>query len=282
VSDRQPGGDSLNQLDGSITGNVTQARYIGQINTYLGAVPATRPIPRQLPKTPQPFVDRAAAHAELTAIVDEGATQVYVWGASGVGTTGTVTAWFAKNRDRFPDGGIYLRLTDPVLGPLSDGEAVLRTLAALGVPPDDIPSPHAQRVALLPTALGDRAMLVVLDDMTSAAQVEPFLVEAERVIVVAIGKSRNWPLLSKGFRPVHVGALADEDSADLVGRITGLTDLVLDPDVVDGVVRTCGGTPLLLRLAAASFAVWDRAESHHHARRFLALGVDALATDQQD
>ncbi|WP_163506849.1 AfsR/SARP family transcriptional regulator [Fodinicola acaciae] len=116
-----------------------------------------------LPPAPAGFRGRQAELAELRALLRAGA--VAISGRWGVGKSALAIRLAHLVRDDYPDGQLYgdLRAGDDVLG---------RFLAAFGA---ESPEEPAERAALFRSLVADRRVLVVLDNATTEAQVEPLL-----------------------------------------------------------------------------------------------------------
>jgi hypothetical protein len=90
--------------------------------------------------------------------------------------TSLALRWSHQNRDRFPDGQLYVDLNgyapEP---PLMPERALGRFLAALGVPRAELTSDVGDAAALYRSLVSSRRMLIVLDNATDPSQVRPLL-----------------------------------------------------------------------------------------------------------
>jgi len=208
--------------------------------------PSSRPL-FQVPPRPPKLESRpeletlvAALRAEATGAV--GVTTALV-GAGGFGKTSLALLACHDDRVRefFTGGIIWVTIgrdrTTAEVGNLLRGlcEALSRQ------------APQMTDIGLLAHHLADLLagrgrMLVVVDDVWTAGQLEPFVILAERVRVLVT--TRNLVVLPDGHEQVRVDALDDRVAAEVLTR--GL------PPMAEGVRRKLlaltGGWPLLLAL----------------------------------
>lgn len=210
--------------------------------------------PAQLPAPPSTFSGRTAELAELDVLTssDDGHRCTVLDGAAGVGKTALVLAWAHERHGAFPDGQLYADLRGSAHGqPPSAEHVASRFLTDLGIPDAAVPSSAVARTALLRHVLAARRMLVVLDDVASAAQVRPLLPGpgAACTTVVASRHQLRGLSIRDGARHVGVQPLPDDDAARLVRTLLGGERLRAAPAAVDAMVHRCSGLPLALRIA---------------------------------
>lgn len=221
----------------------------------------TPSIPRQLPAQVPDFVARAG---ELDLLDAAHATRppgiVVVCGTAGVGKTALAVHWGHRNRDRFPDGRIFLDLRGDDAGhALPPHEALGRLLASVGVSDHDIPADAQSRAARWRTEIDGRKLLVLLDNAASADQVRPLLPGAHDAFVVITSRDSLAALVAlDGARRVELDLLPPADAAQLLRRLLG-DRAGTDPASIESLAAICAFLPLALRLAAE----YAGAQAHH-------------------
>ncbi|MFC4333655.1 AfsR/SARP family transcriptional regulator [Salininema proteolyticum] len=241
-------------------------------------------VPRELPAAPHPFVGR---EKETAAIVEalEGTgghlRVATVHGPGGMGKSALALAAGHRLADRFPDGQVYLNLHGHTPGhaPLTPTEALRRMLRSLGVDPGGTET-EDETAARLRTVLGDRRVLLILDNTRDTAQVRPLLPGSAGA--AAVITSRRPLALAGASTSIALGPLRDGDARDLVTH--GLPATASDGSAADAIVASCEGMPLALTIAAArcrtrpdlSMAAFARRLSNER-NRLSQLQIDDLA-----
>jgi tetratricopeptide (TPR) repeat protein/DNA-binding XRE family transcriptional regulator len=216
--------------------------------------PGGRPAPAQLPADVAGFTGRAAELARLDGMLTNGgnaATICAVAGMAGVGKTALAVRWGNRARDRFPDGQLFvdLRGYDPGR-PVEPGDALARMLAALGVPPAEIPLDLDEQAARYRTQLARRRMLVVLDNAGTVDQVRPLLPGAGECVTLVTSRDSLAGLVARdGAYRLDLDLLPVADATALLRRLVGprLDD---EPDAAATLIEQCARLPLALRVAA--------------------------------
>src|SRR6185437_4135253 len=171
-----------------------------------------------------------------------------VSGMGGIGKTALAIHAAHRLRDRFPDGQLYVSLQGAT-SPLSPGEVLARFLRDLGVPDAAIPADDAERAARYRTEMAARRMLVVLDDAGDAAQIRPLLPGTAGCGVIVTSRS-TLPGLA-GALLVHLDVLDPADARALFTAIVGPARAAAEPVALTGVLDSCAGLPLAVRIAAS-------------------------------
>jgi len=216
--------------------------------------PAGRSVPAQLPADVAGFTGRAAELAWLDGVLTTGGVTAIICavaGTAGVGKTALAVRWGHRTPQRFPDGQLYvdLRGYDPGR-PVEPGDALARMLAALGVPPTEIPLGLDEQAAHYRTQLASRRMLVVLDNAGSVEQVRPLLPGAGDCVTLVTSRDSLAGLVARdGAYRMDLDLLPVADATELLRRLIGAR-VDDEPDAAATLVEQCARLPLALRVAA--------------------------------
>ncbi|MFC5722949.1 BTAD domain-containing putative transcriptional regulator [Streptomyces gamaensis] len=230
-------------------------------------VPAAPAVPAQLPAPPADFTGRADQAAALArtltgtadstsgSAVDSGdggsPAVAVITGMGGVGKTSLALRTAHAVRGRFPDGQLYAELRGADGDPVDPGDVLGGFLAALGVPPARVPARTADRAALFRSALAGRAVLLVLDNAVSVAQVQPLLPGSGRCAVLVTARALT---AMPATATLPLDGLGPDDAVALIGRIAGAHRIEQEPRAVAALAEVCGRLPLALRVTAARLA----------------------------
>ncbi|HEX4834058.1 MAG TPA: cytochrome C, partial [Trebonia sp.] len=244
-------GGTWSEVSGT-TGDVVQARDVSG-GIHFHRLASEVPRPRQLP-SPQPvFVDREEAFAGLDGVVSAGAGRIaVVVGMPGVGKTALAVQWSNRNRDRFPDGQLYLNLhgygEGPPVGPL---RALWAFLVALGVPRSELAVDVEEAAAQYRSALAGRRVLIVLDNAREAQQARPLLPGHGACAVLVTSRAHMSGLVAReGARRIVLGVLPENDAVTLLARLVQSDRPDDQPSALGQFARLCARLPLALRIAA--------------------------------
>ena len=196
----------------------------------------SQPRPSPLPRLPEQFVPRPAEQerviTELRRLARVGggalglASTAALHGTGGFGKTTLALDVCHSDEVRwlFPDGVVWVEIGQaPVL------TAVLADVAALVSerPPVRFGTVDAASAALV-AALGDRRVLLVLDNVWQAADLEPFLRGGPRC--VRLVTSRRADVLPAGARVLSVDRMDPDQAVALLRRdLPGATDRAVYP-----------------------------------------------------
>ena len=251
-------------------------------------------VPAQLPRAPSGFAGREQELAWLNRLLPGGGRPLgdpaigVLAGAAGVGKTALAVLWAHRVADRFPDGQLFahLRGFDPQHAPMSPGDVLIRFLLALGVSGEDVPADVDERVALYRSILADRRVLVVLDDVRDAEQIEPLLPPASSSLVLVTTRVRLDALVARtGARLQVLGTLATDAAEQVLELMAGAPAEGRDRELRRRLARLCGHLPLALRIAGARLAGGPRwsvadlvSELTDERRRLSALDLEDPST----
>ena len=286
-ADRNRGPHVANVVSGS-PGTVVQAGVVHG-GVHVSVPPRVEPVvPRQLPAAPEPFVGRDRELAELdralTAAADHppGTPTVVVaaiGGAGGMGKTWLALVWANRHLDRFPDGQLFLDLRGfgPEGTPVEALTAVRGFLDAMGAVPDGVPADVDAQAALFRSLVAERRMLILLDNAASTDQVAPLLPGGGACTVLVTSRRRLTGLLARhSAHPLHLDALPNAGSHDLLSASAGARRAAEDGRAVADLVRLCGGLPLALGVVGAFTRSHPRLPLADIATELREAGPDAL------
>jgi hypothetical protein len=206
-------------------------------------VPAGTP---RLPAAPEVFTDRSDVIKRLDAVAtrpfDGRPRTARLHGPEGIGTTALAVHWGWRHADRFPDGQPYADLRGRTA---EEAPAVL--LRALGIPDDRIPATAAGRADALRTLVTGRRLLIVLDHVSSAAQIEPLLLTEPGVCTVVISRDRIGGPESANL---PLGPLPAKYAKRLVTAVAGKQAVAAAKAQLPGLLARCDGSPYALHAAA--------------------------------
>jgi WD40 repeat protein len=165
-----------------------------------------------------------------------------LWGAGGFGKTtmARLVVHREEIRERFPDGVVWVTLGEDTVGP-ELAEKVTNVVGLLGGVRPGLTDPVVAGVEL-GRVVGDRRVLLVVDDVWSAAQVEPFLIGGPGAVRLFTTRIRG--VLPGWAEVVRVDEMSRGEAELLlragVGGVSGA--------VVAGLLAVTGRWPVLLAL----------------------------------
>jgi hypothetical protein len=273
-------GDAATPLDFDHVDTAKPVSKDGQIYVAIESLikaHLTTPIPKRkrvptanapyltVPPLPENYVERAGALGALRAAVtaDRTSRSIGMIAVHGMGGLGKTILAQALCRDEvvqqaFIDGVVWITVGEV---PRDDVAARLREVGkALG---DDPAAYDGERAAQnrYRSVIRDKAALIVLDDVWSARDIEPFRAESPRSRLVfttrdaGIASGTSAHLLTPDF-------LSPEESRAMLASWFG-TSVDAMPPSADEVIRECGGLALAVATIGArlrvnkSLALWD-------------------------
>lgn len=250
-----PSSTSRNEISGVVYGPAIQARDIhGDVQIHL---PTSRlPPPSQLPP-PVQLAGRARALAAMEAARTN--RVIVITGPPGIGKTVLAVNWGHAVREDFPDGTLYEDLHGHAPdGPARPGDALGRFLRALGITPRNVPAELGELTAMYRSLTADKRMLVVLDDVLTAAQVIPLLPPSTGSVAVVTSRWRLSGLAVRGARFIQLDGLDSDDALELLSRTLGDDRALADPYAARELIDLCARVPLALCVAGARLAARSR------------------------
>ncbi|GAA3013354.1 DNA-binding transcriptional activator of the SARP family [Actinokineospora diospyrosa] len=241
------------------------------------------PRPAQLPAAMGPFVGRLEALRGLDSVLPDqpGAAVAVLTGMAGVGKSALATRWAHSVRHLFPDGQLYADLGAHTGAPADVVGVLTAFLRALGIPDNWIPTGLPEVAALYRTALADRRILVLLDDVPDSELVRPFVPGGQVCAVVATSRNRLDGLCARdGAVRLTLGPLDHYEATELLSRLIGPV-AERDTAALTDLARLCDGLPLALRCAASRVSANPRRALADHVRELRAGNLlDLLALDE--
>jgi tetratricopeptide (TPR) repeat protein len=204
-------------------------------------------VPWQLPGASTILVGRNEQLAWLDArMAPEEPHLIHLHGDSGTGKTSLVLAWARRRRHLFAEGQLYADFARaPGHGATATLEILLDFLIALGHSPAALPTNLTGLAGMFRTALADRAMLVVLDNIVEDDDIEPFVPSEGSSRVIAISASRVASLVIRwGAAERAIGPLEEAAALELLQRVAP----DLEPDDARAAAAACEYLPLRLRI----------------------------------
>ncbi|MEV5984958.1 tetratricopeptide repeat protein [Streptomyces sp. NPDC052051] len=186
-------------------------------------------------------------------------TRMYLHGLPGMGTSATAREWLHRRREELT-GRPHLTasLGRDAWGNVPEPAAVLeRWFGELGVPVEDVPADPGARSAYFRRLVARTPVVLLLEDVVLASQIEPLLPNTPDSVVLITSTSRLPSLVrTLNAEPFEMGPLGLVHSRRLlveVGRIGA--DEARYEEELDLITDACGGLPLALCIAGAQLAV---------------------------
>lgn len=219
---------------------------------------AEQPVPHQLPASIADFVGREDSLNEIKQML--GRTRppesayavriVAVSGRGGVGKSCLAIRAAQELSSAFPDGQLYADARSSGAG--GTGKVLTHFLRSLGVSGTAIPDDQPDRVRLYRSLLAGKRILIMLDDVSSEADVRPLIPGDPSCAVVITSRCRLSSL--PGAHWIDVDPLDSGQSVELLGKIIGQERLRAELDMARELADLCEGLPLALRIAGARLA----------------------------
>ena len=236
-------------------------------------------IPKQLPRDSE-LVGRDDLAAEVSWLLrrapDRTTPVIVICGPGGIGKTALAVRVSHESKDRYPDGQLFAELRASTGGPVDTTEVLAQFLRSFGM--SRVPEAKAERGAAYRSLLAGKRVLVVLDDASDGAQVTD-LAPANPGCTVVVTARRRLPDITGAHHVAPLEPLLYPAATQLFLRVVHGAGIRLedDPEVLDRVVRLCGGLPLALRIAGALRVRDHPRPTGELADRLARQGPDAFA-----
>jgi len=223
---------------------------------------AERVVPRQLPAAVRHFAGRADEVAVLDGLsgtVGGAGTVVIsaISGTAGVGKSALAVYWGHRAAGWFPDGQLYVNLRgfEPAGAPVTPAAALHGFLAALSVPPAQIPVSQDERAGLYRSLLAGKRMLIVLDNACDTAQVRPLLPGGADSFVIVTSRSQLTGLaVTEDAHLLAIDVLTDAEAREMLSRRLGPERVLGESQAARELIGLCARLPLALAIVAARVA----------------------------
>jgi DNA-binding SARP family transcriptional activator len=175
---------------------------------------------------------------------------VAIDGMAGVGKTALAVVASRELAHAYPDAQLFVDLHGHTAGqhPLDTVSALSALLCVLGVQTGRTPPSLDERCAMWRHLLADRRVLIILDNVASAAQISALLPGGPNCLTLVTSRHRL-----AGLDYTHQLSLSElpvAESRELFGRVLGDERALAEPEAVEAVVEQCGHLPLAIRIAA--------------------------------
>jgi len=221
-----------------------------------------RVVPRQLPGAVRHFAGRADELTVLDGLSGAGGGTGMVVisaisGTAGVGKSALAVHWGHRAAGRFPDGQLYVNLRgfEPTGAPVTPAAALHGFLAALSVPPAQIPVSVDERAALYRSLLAGKRMLIVLDNACDTAQVRPLLPGGVAGFVIVTSRSQLAGLaVTEDAHLLALDVLTEAEAREMLARRLGPERVLGESHAARELIGLCARLPLALAIVAARVA----------------------------
>lgn len=213
-----------------------------------------RTIPRQLPPASGDLVGVEETLRRVPVQRDLGARcarlEAYlVTGGIGLGKTALAVHLAHHLKDRYRDGQLFADLRGSRAEPTPLGEVVAMFLQAMGIP---VPERVDERIAEYRSALAERQMLVLLDDVPGEEVLRELMPPTPGSALIATSRAR---VFGKDLgHTVQLGTLGDRAALDLLAGTVGDGRVEQNVPAAMRVAAMCGKVPIALRAAAIRLA----------------------------
>lgn len=186
-------------------------------------------------------------------------------GEGGIGKTALAAQLSELVAASFPHGRLYVDLRGSTgESALESAAALERFLRALEGDAARIPGNVQAREEAYRTATAELALVVLLDDAASSAQVKPLIAASPKSLTIVTSRDPLLGLVKEfGATPVQVPRMDDANSLKLLRRLADLDDPIdtsaveVSASRLEAIIRRCAGLPLAVCIEAARLAVGD-------------------------
>ena len=215
--------------------------------------------PAMLPAAMRGFAGRHDELETLDALLQDlehdaaAPTILALVGTVGVGKSALAVQWTRSVADRFPDGQLYVDLGGYRAEAPADPNHVLGDLlVTLGVTPASLPPDVRDRALLYRDLLRGRRVMVLLDNASDDAQVQPLLPGTHTSLaLVTSTDDLSGLVLHHNAYTLFVDALSSGDARQLLVNRLGGPRVDAEPSATSDIVESCARLPLALAAIAA-------------------------------
>jgi tetratricopeptide (TPR) repeat protein len=237
-------------LDDDEAANLEKSAALGRPRPRTATGPAA-PVTLALPRDIQDFTARVPALARLLDLAQDADPSrpvvTVVAGQPGLGKTAFAVHAAHRLAPHFPDGQFVLDLHGMDPEPTTPRDALARLLGAMGVADAAIPVGTDDRAGLWRSMVGDRRVLLLLDNAADESQVSPLLPGTGPSLTIVTSRHSL-----AGLESVHRSDLAllrREEAVELLTRIIGPERVQAEAQAARDLADLCGHLPLAVRIA---------------------------------
>ncbi|GAB7109754.1 XRE family transcriptional regulator [Streptomyces phaeofaciens JCM 4814] len=230
--------------------NLEKAAALGRPRPRTATGPAA-PAVLALPRDIQDFTARVPPLARLLEMAQDADPNrpmvAVVAGQPGLGKTAFAVHAAHRLAPHFPDGQFALDLHGMDPEPTTPRDALARLLGSMGVPDAAIPAGTDDRAGLWRSVVGDRRVLLLLDNAVDESQVSPLLPGIGPSLTIVTSRHSL-----AGLESVHRSDLAllrREEAVELLTRIIGSERVQAEAQAARDLADLCGHLPLAVRIA---------------------------------
>lgn len=216
-----------------------------------------RNLVRELPAAPQDFGGRADEIRRLTEWLTTGPSPrvVNIYGIPGSGKTALALRVAQEISGKYRGCQLYFDLRSSDQSPVSIDDLLDSKLMRLGVPAAALPAGLEARAQAYRSEIDRRPSLIVIDNVTSQAQVRHLIPGAADVAVIVT----SWTLIPElSSYALPLPPLADDEAVGMLATVSRRAITDDDQDDVLRVVRLLGNLPLALRIAGGHMRTQQR------------------------
>jgi tetratricopeptide (TPR) repeat protein len=192
--------------------------------------------------------DREMARLKSHLIGNRRPAIVVISGPAGIGKTALAVEAARSVSANFSGGTLFAEM--PRDG--SNDDILTSFVTALQPAGSPVPSSSVELLRLYRQLTANRAVLVVLDNVTEADAVRTLLPIGSRCAAIVTSR-RSLPQLADAPEELLTG-LARKDSLSVLERIVGASRIKENADAAESIAGVLGGLPLALQVTAATLA----------------------------
>lgn len=208
----------------------------------------------QLPLERPGFIGRLTviekALAMMQAPPETGSRVLALAGGAGIGKSTLALKLAHRLRSRYPDAQLYINLRGTDHQPVSPSTVLAQWLGLWGLAAADLPPTLVQQAELWQTISADRQMVIVLDNVANAEQIQPLLPNSTRSTVLVT--TRN-PQINLGT-VLTVEPLTELEAIALLRTECQYDFILSDLESARRIVQQCDRSPLAIGLAGSALA----------------------------
>lgn len=221
------------------------------------ARPSPAPAPRQLPARASGTVRQTDVAATTAALAGNGPRDcppiVVMAGPPSFGKSTIAVEAAHRAAVDYPDGQLFAAFHAPGVGAATAHEILGRFLCDLGLGAAEIPRTPQERAVRFRSRTAGRRLLIILDNVSAAAQVELLLPSEPRCAVLITARTALCGLPQVTHR-IAIRQVTAGESLSLLESHVGRSRVRTEPEEVRRVLQVCAGSMLALDTLGARMA----------------------------